>query len=136
MQWNAEPHAGFTSGTPWLPVAEDFTRVNVAAERAEPTSMLSLYRALLELRRKEPALGIGRYEPLDAAGPILAYLRRHQDRRLLIALNFQAEPAILEVPAGGGRMLLSTHLDRGGAVDAPGLHLRGNEGLIVELASA
>jgi hypothetical protein len=42
MQRSAEPHAGFTTGTPWLPLAEDFARVNVAAERAEPTSMLAL----------------------------------------------------------------------------------------------
>jgi alpha-glucosidase len=133
MQWSAEPHAGFTRGTPWLPLAQDFTRVNAAAERAEPTSMLSLYRALIDLRRKEPALGIGSYEPINAAGPILAYLRRHRERRLLIALNFEAGPATLQVPTDGGRVLLSTHLDRVGSVAAEGLHLRGDEGVIVEL---
>jgi alpha-glucosidase len=136
MQWSAEPHAGFTPGTPWLPLAQDFASTNVAAERAEPTSMLSLYRALIALRRKEPPLDIGSYEPVNAAGPILAYLRCHQERRLLIALNFEAEPATLQVPSEGGRILLSTHLDRHGAAAAPGLHLRGDEGVIVELAPA
>jgi alpha-glucosidase len=134
MQWSAEPHAGFTRGTPWLPLAQDFTGVNVAAERAQPTSMLSLYRALIELRRKEPALGIGSYEPVNAAGPILAYLRSHQERRLLIALNFEAAPATLHVPTGGGRILLSSHLDRNGPVADEALHLRGDEGVIVDLA--
>jgi alpha-glucosidase len=133
MQWGAEPHAGFTSGTPWLPLAEDFTSVNVAAERAEPTSMLAFYRSLIDLRRSEPALGIGSYEPVDAAGPILAYLRRHGERRLLIALNFNPEPAMLEVPTEGGRILLSTHLDRAGPLATGGLGLRGDEGVIVEL---
>jgi alpha-glucosidase len=132
MQWSAEPHAGFTSGTPWLPVADNFARVNVAAQRAERTSMLSLYRALIALRRKEPALGIGAYEPVDAAGPVLAYLRRHRERRLLIALNLDAQATRLVVPVGG-RVLLSTHLDRAGPVAVDGLHLRGDEGVIVEL---
>jgi alpha-glucosidase len=136
MQWSAEPHAGFTSGTPWLPVAEDFTKVNVAAERVEPTSMLALYRTLIDLRRKEPALRIGGYEPVDAAGPVLAYLRRHQERRLLIALNFAAEPATVQMPTDGARILLSTHLDRAVPIAADGLQLRGNEGVIMELARA
>jgi alpha-glucosidase len=98
--------------------------------------MLSLYRALIALRRTEPALGIGRYEPVNAAGPILAYLRCHRKRRLLIALNFDAEPAILHVPMDGARILLSTHLDRDGPVAADGLWLRGDEGVIVELPPA
>jgi alpha-glucosidase len=58
MQWSAEPHAGFTRSAPWLPVADDFTRMNVAAERAEPTSMLALYRSLIDLRRRESALAL------------------------------------------------------------------------------
>jgi alpha-glucosidase len=133
MQWGAEPHAGFTSGTPWLPLAEDFTSVNVAAERAEPSSMLALYRALIELRQRVPALAVGGYEPVDAAGPILAYLRRHGERHLLIALNFGAEPATLHARTRGSRILLSTHLDRAGPLAAGGLGLRGDEGVIVEL---
>jgi alpha-glucosidase len=135
MQWSAAPHAGFTSGMPWLPVAENFARVNVATERAERTSMLSLYRALIALRRKEPALGIGSYEPVNGTGPVLAYLRRHRERRLLIALNLDAQAASLAVPTGG-RFLLSTHLDRAGPVADDGLHLRGDEGVIVELTPA
>ena len=54
----------------------------MAAARAAPTSMLCLYRALIDLRRKEPALGIGGYEPVDATGPVLAYLRQYRERRL------------------------------------------------------
>jgi alpha-glucosidase len=136
MQWSAEPHAGFTSGTPWLPLAEDFATVNVAAEQAEPSSMLALYRSLIDLRRREPALGVGGYEPVDATGPILAYLRRHRERQLLIALNFDREPAMLDVPTEGGRILLSTHIDRDEPLPAGGLRLRGDEGVIVELPPA
>src|SRR5919199_2909639 len=51
LQWDASPNAGFTTGRAWLPVAADFERVNVAAQRADPTSMLSLHRRLIALRR-------------------------------------------------------------------------------------
>ncbi len=45
MQWDATPNAGFTTGGPWLPVAEDYATVNVATQRDDPRSMLSLYAA-------------------------------------------------------------------------------------------
>ena len=51
MQWDASPNAGFTSGTPWLPLADDYPVVNVDAEDLDPTSMLMLYRRLMSLRR-------------------------------------------------------------------------------------
>jgi alpha-glucosidase len=51
----------------------------------------------------------------------------------LIALNFDPEPAMLDVSADGGRILLSTHVDRAGPLPAGGLRLRGDEGVIVEL---
>jgi alpha-glucosidase len=133
MQWSAEANGGFTTGAPWLPVAEDVAGVNVAAQRVEPTSMLSLYRALINLRRKEPALIVGTYHPAEAEGPVLAYLRRHQGRELLIALNLGSQPARLPAPAG--RILLSTHLDRAGPATGDGLDLRGDEGVILEVGS-
>jgi alpha-glucosidase len=132
MQWSADANAGFTTGTPWLPLADDFAGVNVAAERADPTSVLSLYRALIELRRKEPALAIGDYQPVEAEGSVLAYRRRHQSRGLLIALNLGPNPEPLPAIAStGGRILLSTHPDREQAVAADELQLRANEGVIV-----
>ena len=136
MQWSAEPHAGFTSGIPWLPLAADFAESNVAAQRTEPTSFLSLYRALIDLRRREPSLVFGRYEGVHAPGSVLAYLRQLEQRRLFVALNFESEPATVPIPAGSGRILLSTDLDRDGPVPADGLQLRGDEGVIVELAPA
>src|SRR6185503_17285360 len=51
MQWDASPNAGFTSGTPWLPLAANYRTANVAAEHDDPASMLTLYRRLIALRR-------------------------------------------------------------------------------------
>src|SRR2546423_3527342 len=61
MQWDAGPHAGFTAGTPWLPLADDYPTVNVAAERGHPRSMLTPYPSPIALRRDAPALALGGY---------------------------------------------------------------------------
>jgi alpha-glucosidase len=132
MQWSAEPNAGFTTGEPWLPVADDFGTVNVLAQRSDPDSMLSLHRALLGLRRREPALSHGAWAPVDADGAVLAYLRTHADARFLVALNLGAEPASL--PFGGaGEVVLGTHRGRAGDRIDGTVELRGDEGVVVRL---
>src|SRR5438093_8179408 len=69
MQWDNSPNAGFTSRRPWLPVAADYTRYNVAVERDDPASMLTLFRQLLALRRASPALSVGTYADAPSAAP-------------------------------------------------------------------
>jgi alpha-glucosidase len=91
MQWNAERHAGFTAGEPWLPVADDFLTANVAVERVDATSLLSLYRRLIGLRRAEPALSVGEYAPLPAGEDLIAYVRKAGGRRLVVVLNLGAK---------------------------------------------
>ena len=61
MPWDSSRHAGFTTGVPWLPLNPDFASRNVAAQVADPGSMLALYRSLIALRREQPALHAGRY---------------------------------------------------------------------------
>jgi alpha-glucosidase len=135
MQWSASANAGFTSGEPWLPVADDFAEVNVEAERDDPTSMLSLHRALIDLRRREPALAIGDYAPVASDGPVLAYLRERNGRRFLIALNLSGEPARLFMPevTGSGEVVLSTRMDRAGEGITDAVELRPDEGVILRL---
>jgi alpha-glucosidase len=128
MQWSAAPHAGFTTGTPWLPVSSDRETVNVDAQRADPKSMLSLHRRLIALRRAEPALQLGRFQLLETSGDVLAYLRED----FLVALNLGATPQRAPLPRAGA-IVLSTHLDRAEERVAGTLQLRPDEGLIVRL---
>jgi alpha-glucosidase len=128
MPWNAELNGGFTSGGPWLPLGSDLATINVAAQEADPRSMLSLYRALLRLRRSEPALSIGSYVPVAATDRVLAYERRHRGRRLLVALNMSGEP--VELPTEAATILLSTTLEQGRAATSGQLLLRPHEGCI------
>ena len=134
MQWDSGPGAGFTSGVPWLPLAGDYAEHNVAAELDDPASMLALYRSLIALRRATPALTHGSYAPFAAYGDLLAYLREHAGRRMLVALNLGPQPQTLDLGTlGQGRVLLSTALDRADERVSDTLALRPDEGLIVEL---
>jgi len=135
MQWDGSLHAGFTRGDPWLPVSDDHAAVNVREEAHDPTSFLSLYRKLLQLRGAHPALSLGEYEPIAATGDLLAYVRRTKDERLLVVLNLGGEACGLSWDALGlsGRLLVSTHLDRQDEVLTDHVALRGNEGVIAAL---
>jgi alpha-glucosidase len=133
MPWDAGPGGGFTSGRPWLPLGEENLARNVAAQRDDPASMLSLHRRLLALRRERQVLVSGAYHPVEADGDMLAYRRDDGDDRCLVALNLGSRPARLALPAGaaGGRVLVSTHAGRDGAPAGPALDLRGDEGVAV-----
>jgi alpha-glucosidase len=133
MPWDGSSGAGFSSGTPWLPVGDANHARNVEASRDDPTSMLSLHRTLLSLRRQEAALTVGSYRPVPAEGAVLAYEREHAGRRLLVALNLSGSPAelVLDQP-GTLRPILSTLADvPNGPMSTP-IRLRADEGLILE----
>ena len=137
MQWSAAPNAGFTTGKPWLPVAANYRAVNVAAQREDPKSMLALCTRLIALRRGEPALEVGRFEALNTDSDVLAYIRgaRKGESAFLVALNFSAQSQLVRLPdaAHGGRLALSTHLDRIAERIGESVELRPNEGLILRL---
>ncbi len=137
MQWDASPNAGFAPDgvTPWLPVAEDYRTRNVAVQQEDPTSMLTLFRRLTELRRATPALHGGSYRSVDGVPKdCFVYWREAGDQRRLIALNFSGMPQQIELPeARHGQVVLSTYLDREGPTGGTILGLRPHEGLIVAL---
>jgi alpha-glucosidase len=135
MQWSADRNAGFSQAEPWLPIASDFRIENVESERADPASILNLYRRLLALRRARPALVAGTYRAVAAEGDLLLYRREDGDDRVMVALNMGGEP--LNVQLGPtrlrGRVLLSSNADRDGERIDGAIDLRGDEGVIVGL---
>jgi alpha-glucosidase len=133
MQWNSKANAGFSTSTPWLPLAGDFAHENVINLDSDAHSILSLYKALIELRKQLPQLVAGTYEPVAAQGDLLLYRRRAEGEALIIALNLGAEPVSLTSSSigFGSEILLSTFLDRRRERVEGILNLRGNEGVIV-----
>ncbi len=138
MPWDGSPGAGFSSGEPWLPVAADAGRTNVATERDDPTSMLSLYRRLIWYRKGSAALRRGSYRSLpDAPASLFAFVREAPEERLLVALNFSGEPVSWALDPGladTGRLEVSTYAARQpGPVQLSELVVGPDEGVVLRL---
>jgi alpha-glucosidase len=133
MQWDVTPHAGFSVAQPWLPLPDDCLHENAANLAADRQSILSLYRALIGLRKQTPALVSGSYVPLAAEGDLLLYKRQDGEGLLLIALNLGGDAVSVRSDSIGlsGEILLSTAMDREGEAIGETLELRGNEGVIL-----
>ncbi|PTQ13045.1 alpha-amylase [Sphingomonas oleivorans] len=132
MPWDESPNAGFTTGTPWLPLNPDWPMRNVARQAGEPGSPLMLHRRLLALRRTHAALSIGDIRLIDTEGDMLAYERHADGERLLVALNLGHDPQRFVPPrwARGACLLLST-IDDPVAGDGEALMFRPDEGMIL-----
>ena len=92
MPWTrATPH-GWDGQPPWLPFPPEPDVRSVEAERQDNTSVLSLYRSLLRLRRASPALRLGDLHRIDATDGVLGFERRHADDVRLVLVNFLDEP--------------------------------------------
>jgi alpha-glucosidase len=88
LPWRAgEAHAGFTSGTPWLPVPADHRLRSIAAQEADPGSSLHAWRRLARWRRAHPALRDGDLRLLDLPAPLLGFERAAPAERLVLVFN-------------------------------------------------
>jgi oligo-1,6-glucosidase len=98
MQWDGSTNAGFTSGTPWLPVNPNFTEINVQVEDSDSNSVLNHFRAMTELRKQNPILVYGSYELLmPEHSTVYAYTRTMDDKKLLVLLNFSKESSTVSL---------------------------------------
>ncbi|WP_022974402.1 alpha-amylase family glycosyl hydrolase, partial [Xanthomonas maliensis] len=100
MPWTDAPSAGFTSGTPWLPLGADHRANAVSVQQADPTSVLHAVQAFLAWRKQHPALREGSIRFAQTAEPVLMFERAHAGQTLLLAFNLSAVPAMASLPAG------------------------------------
>ena len=108
MQWTPGKNAGFSNTTPWLPVAKDYRIYNVEHETADPHSLLSLYKNLLDLRAESKVLKRGGYRPLKLEHPdLFGFVRAYRRNRLALIINF-SRTKTLPIPVTG-KTILSTH---------------------------
>lgn len=135
MLWDNSSHAGFTIGRPWLPIADDSPLHSVETETRDAGSMLSLYRALLALRREHPALHSGDVYGVKPTGAgnsvVLAYRRTDGAERMQVLLNLSGLPQTTTCPPG--HILLSTDPAREREGVSGELTLRRAEGLLISL---
>jgi alpha-glucosidase len=137
MPWNSTANAGFTTGTPWLPLNPDWPERNVRQLEHTSQSLLALYRRLLAIRRAHRALSVGEIALLEAEGNILAYERQSGDERMLIVLNLGGRPEVLALPPRwhGAQALLSTLGGEDQLAHVERIALRPAEGVILAARS-
>ncbi len=136
MQWNDGVNAGFSTVKPWLPVHPNYLKRNVAAQQADPSSMLNFTRGLLRLRREHPALQRGGFVLAGESRKHLAYLRRLAGETILVALNFSDRPLRIDLPrdltAQSWKLLLSTHRAESPDLSTGGLDLQPYEACLLQ----
>ena len=118
--WDSTPGGGFTSARPWQGFAPGKETANVAAETADPGSLLSRYRALIRARHGSEALRTGDLGLLPAGLPVLAYVRRGGGETVLVAHNLGAAEATLAAPGLPGSVAEPLLADPGAALAKDG----------------
>jgi alpha-glucosidase len=111
MAWTGAPGGGFSRRPtvhPWLPLTEPVQHYNVEAQLADPGSLLNLYRRLIALRRRTPALRVGDYLTVPGTPPgCLCFLRTAGTRTIFVAVNLDDQSQQVDLPQAG-RVLLDT----------------------------
>jgi alpha-glucosidase len=98
MQWNSSENAGFTKGTPWLPVPPTYKTHNVADESKNSDSVLEFYKKVLKLRHTNQALLEGSYNAINEDDAnVLSYLRTYKDQTVVVVLNMSDSPQKLNL---------------------------------------
>lgn len=105
MQWNKQPQAGFTTGSPWIPVNENYREINTLTRKP----LIEFYKELIVLRKKHPCLTFGQQPEILSDHPqVYAYYRQDEEELFLIVLNLTDEPAKIPEACLRGQLLLST----------------------------
>jgi alpha-amylase len=93
MQWTAGENAGFTTGRPWYSPSMSYAEHTVADQTADASSLLSLYRTLIQLRNQHAGLRVGSYTLVNSASSkVLAFLRQSKDETVLVIINLGKDP--------------------------------------------
>lgn len=90
FQWDATKHAGFsTANSTWLPVHQNYKKLNLANQMAADKSHYKIYKTLAHMHRTEPALTEGSYKSITTNNDtVLGIIRNNGSRVVLLLINF------------------------------------------------
>ena len=100
IQWTAGENAGFTTGTPWMPVNPNYTEINAEAALSDPNSIFHYYKKLIQLRKTYDVFRSGAFTLLCPEDEkIFAYTRDSEEEHILVVCNFTDETLTYDVPS-------------------------------------
>ena len=115
MQWSNTPHAGFTTGEPWLKENENYTTINVEDELADPNSLFHFYQKLIALRKNpkyKETIVYGKLIPyLQEQKNLMAYYRKTENQTLLVLANYQKPEQKVFLPGKVKEILINNYPD-------------------------
>ena len=101
VQWSDAENAGFTTGSPWFYVNQNYSQINVAQQEADPDSILNFYKKAIDLRKSLPVVKEGTYRELLKLHPsIYCYVREMEGQRLLVVCSFAKRNVHFRLPRG------------------------------------
>lgn len=128
MCWDNTRNAGFSKGSPWLPVYSEAETVNVKTMSSDSGSLLWVYKNLIAIRKKEKALRRGTQKLLFLhQDRILAYIREYENEKILVLLNFTSSDRKMALSeeymlfSSSGKVLFSTHRPKDSSYVADGI---------------
>ena len=99
VQWDDSENAGFTTGTPWIAVNPNYKEINAKAETADSGSVFHYYKKLIALRKQNPVMVYGKYEPLlMESEELFAYTRTLEETKLLVVCSFCDHETTFAIP--------------------------------------
>lgn len=118
VQWDDSENAGFTTGTPWIMVNPNYTKINAKEQVSRPDSVFNYYKKLIALRHTEDVIVYGTFELLMPDDEnVFAYTRTLDGTRLFVACNYSQDTVSVEVPADfagqKAELLISNYAEQG-----------------------
>lgn len=114
MQWDDTENAGFTTGTPWIKVNDNYDKINARSQVDDPDSIFSCYRKLVQLRKDYPVFVDGKFTLLlEDDENIFAYSRKNEEKTMIVVCNFfdKEIPMPLAKECGDMEVLISNYKD-------------------------
>ena len=114
MQWDDSENAGFTTGTPWIKVNDNYDKINARSQVDDPDSIFSCYRKLVQLRKDYPVFVDGKFTLLlEDDENIFAYSRKNEEKTMIVVCNFfdKEIPMPLAKECEGMEVLISNYKD-------------------------
>ncbi len=101
VQWDSSDNGGFTTGTPWFKVNDNYKDINVEAQEKDEDSVLNYYRKLLKFRKENEIVIYGDYkEHYKSSSDLFVYERNYEGKRMLVVCSFTEKPVRFTAPEG------------------------------------
>jgi len=113
MQWSSQPGAGFTTGSPWLPINKNYLKINYEDQKERTGSILNFYRNMIALRTANETLKYGDFAPVYSDKQVIAYTRTLQGgEQYAIILNMSNKPASTPIEGSFVGKVVVTNMGR------------------------